>query len=59
MSWGLTITSAAVSPTTVEVQGAYLVTVEVEERPLTIGEAETLTLTQINTVPLGYMTERS
>lgn len=57
--WGPTITAATVSPATVEVQGAYLVTVVVEDRQLTIAEAETLTLTQINTVPIEYMTERS
>jgi|GEM_PF-3808567 len=57
--WGTNITSAAVSPATVEVQGSYLVTVAVEEQPLTIAEAQTMTLTEMQAVPLAYMTERS
>lgn len=56
---GPVITSAAISPATVDVQGAYLVTVTVEDHPLTIGEAETLTIRQMDAVSLEYMTERS
>lgn len=55
--WGPTITSAAISPTTVETRGAYLVTVVVEDLPLTIAEAESLTLTEMNQVPIEYMRE--
>ena len=56
---GPVITSASISPTTVTTQGSYLVTVTVETTVLTIAEAEALTLTQMNQVPLEYMTERS
>lgn len=56
---GPIITSAAISPSQVVTGGAYLVTVVVEDPILTIAKAETMTLTEIETVPLEKMTERS
>ena len=57
--WGPNITSAQISPSTVEANGSYMVTVVVTLEQLTISEAQAMTLDQIQQVPLDYMRERS
>lgn len=57
--WGPNITSAQISPSTVEVNGSYMVTVVVTLEQLKISEAQAMTMDQIQQVPLDYMRERS